>query len=145
MVLVDFKLSVLNDHNKLNLVFLFFIYGQEYEPRDISLSPANVTAVPGICALVSCTSTSPDYPKSIMLHKCINNKNGNENCQTNLQNERITPESVQNTKNCGFIIKTITSDDEGEYEFKVNNAQKIPNSPRLKIIIQGNAARVCTC
>lgn len=53
-------------------------------------------------------------------------------------------ETVQNTMNCSFTIRNITSDDEGEYEFKVERKQ-VPDSPRLKIIIQGNAARVCIC
>ncbi|KAA0701797.1 hypothetical protein E1301_Tti016412 [Triplophysa tibetana] len=107
----------------------------ENEEHFISLYPANLTAVQGICALVSCTLTSPENPNSIKIHTCNIKNKENENCKTaNSKEEWIKMlEHVQDTKNCSFIIKNITAGDEGEYEFRV---EKPPHRFRLKIIIQ---------
>ncbi|XP_056613104.1 sialic acid-binding Ig-like lectin 13 [Triplophysa dalaica] len=107
------------------------------EHQAISLSPANVTAVTGICALVSCTSTSPDSAKSIKFCEC-KSKTEKQQCQNAyFEKDRIKIfESVKNTKNCSFIIKIITADDDGDYELKAREAQQNTCNPKLKIIIQ---------
>lgn len=115
---------------------------------NISFNPPEVTAVSGLCALISCTFTYPVQPKTVQWNVCNNPtecKNVNEGQiggRKLIETEQIKwlePDLSKN--NCSSIIKEI-KEDEREYTFKfVRQGQTLHNSS-VKIIIQGNA---CFC
>lgn len=116
---------------------------------NISFNPPEVTAVSGLCALISCTFTYPEkaQPKTYQIKcndptKCKNvieiQIGGGKLIETE-QIKWLEPDPSKN--NCSSIIKEI-KEDEREYTFIfVRQGQTLHNSS-VKIIIQGNA---CLC
>lgn len=118
-----------------------------------------MTAVPGLCAFVSCNITCPEAKpiKSFLLFKCAESDKCTNRTFTYKKTEADTePETNQikmlepdlKNNNCSFIIKSITAENGGEYEITVEDALSQKHTippPRFKIIIQGNVAHVCTC
>ncbi|XP_051966177.1 sialic acid-binding Ig-like lectin 10 isoform X1 [Xyrauchen texanus] len=116
----------------------------------ITFNPQEITAVPGLCALISCNFTYPDQAKpvqKILLYAC--NKNGcnkeifnfNKNSRRYKQSEAGQIEMLEtdpHKNNCSIIMKDINVTDEGEYAFRVegSNGQKITYPTRFKVAIQ---------
>lgn len=114
-----------------------------------------MTAVPGLCALISCTFTYPDNAKPIMnnLWNACNETDqcmkeifnftkvkGNKNDKKVLESRRIKMlESDLNTNNCSIIIKEIKAGDKKEYMFRVEGSHQNTYNHTVKITIQGNA------
>uniref|UniRef100_A0A8C1XF60 Si:dkey-24p1.7 n=1 Tax=Cyprinus carpio TaxID=7962 RepID=A0A8C1XF60_CYPCA len=110
---------------------------------NISFNPAEVTAVSGLCALISCTFTYPEkaQPKTVQIKcndptKCKNvikiQIGGGKLIETE-QIKWLEPDPSKN--NCSSIIKEI-KEDEREYTFKfVRQGETLHNSS-VKIIIQ---------
>jgi len=148
-------------------VSISFTVIQGYEKEDwiITFNPPEITAVPGLCALISCTFTYPNEANPIDNVQWIEcNKNGNKcnklpsmfkgkvNKQQKIEmedketeTERIKMLEPDLTKNnCSIIMKDIQAEDENIYAFRVEGQDKHKNTytSTVKIIIQGNA---CLC
>lgn len=136
------------------------IQGNGKEDWSITFDPPEMTAVPGLCALISCTFTYPEAAKPIDNVQWIVCKNGqcrkdgtifkgNVITQNTIkleekktETERIKMLELDLTKNnCSIIMKNIQAEDENEYAFRVEGQKthKSTYKPRVKIIIQGNA------
>lgn len=123
-----------------------FIQGQKNESWSIIFNPPEVIAVPGLCALISCTFTYPNETKHFNnfewrvcnATKCsqpfFNNKTKeNDNGRIKMLDPDL------DTKNCSFIIKDIQPEDQGEYVFRVEPpGLETLFKPGVKISIQGN-------
>ncbi|KAK7156787.1 hypothetical protein R3I94_006737 [Phoxinus phoxinus] len=131
--------------------------GNGQEAWHITFNPPEITAVPGLCALISCTFTYPEEAKPIDNVQWIVCRNGQckkdrrifkgkvstqnkiklEEKET--ETERIKMLEPDLTKNnCSIIMKDITAEDENEYAFRVEgqNPHKITYKATVKIIIQ---------
>lgn len=117
---------------------------------NISFNPAEVTAVSGLCALISCTFTYPEkaQPKTVQINKCIDPTKckyvieiqiGGRKLIETEQIKWLEPDHTKN--NCSIIIKEI-KEDEREYNFKFVKQSETLHNSSVKIIIQGNA---CLC
>uniref|UniRef100_A0A8C1XH25 Si:dkey-24p1.7 n=1 Tax=Cyprinus carpio TaxID=7962 RepID=A0A8C1XH25_CYPCA len=111
---------------------------------NISFNPPEVTAVSGLCALISCTFTYPEkaQPKTVQWNVC-NKPTECKNVNEGQIGERKLTETEQikwlepdpSKNNCSSIIKEI-KEDEREYTFKfVKQGETLHNSS-VKIIIQ---------
>ncbi|XP_051534952.1 sialic acid-binding Ig-like lectin 14 isoform X2 [Myxocyprinus asiaticus] len=132
------------------LAYSCFIQGQN-NMWHITFNPQEVTAVPGLCALISCNFTYPDKAEpiqKILLYACNKNEicnkkifNSNEESRRDKQSETGQIEMLEtdpHKNNCSIIMKDINVTDEGEYAFRVegSNTKKITYPTRFKISIQ---------
>jgi len=141
------------------------IQGHGKEDWIITFNPPEITAVPGLCALISCTFTYPNEANPIdNVQWGVCNKNGGQ-CKNmrsifegkvstqhkntieekETETERIKMLEPDLTKNnCSIIMKDIKAEDEKIYAFRVEGPtpHKMTYTPTVKVIIQGNA---CLC
>ncbi|KAK7156784.1 hypothetical protein R3I94_006736 [Phoxinus phoxinus] len=131
--------------------------GNGKEDWNITFNPPEITAVPGLCALISCTFTYPEEAKpidNVQWIVCTNgqckkdrrifkgkvitqNKNKREEKKTEAERiKMLEPDLTKN--NCSIIMKDITAEDENEYAFRVEGQLKHKSTytPTVKIIIQ---------
>ncbi|KAL1261117.1 hypothetical protein QQF64_008944 [Cirrhinus molitorella] len=114
---------------------------------NITFNPPEVTAIPGLCALISCTFTYPENVKSnqnVLWHAC--NETGkcmkkifkkktetqNSEMQETEQIKWLEPNLTEN--NCSIIIKEI-KEEERRYVFKIMGGNSTSKN-EVKIIIQ---------
>ncbi|XP_077063918.1 sialic acid-binding Ig-like lectin 14 [Siphateles boraxobius] len=129
---------------------------QGKEDWSLTFNPAEIIAVPGICALISCTFTYPeeakpiDYVQWIACYKngqCkksifkgnVSTQQKNKWEEKKTKKERIKMLEPDLTKNnCSIIMKDIKAEDEKEYAFRVEGqfTHKMTYTSRVKIIIQ---------
>ncbi|KAF4104373.1 hypothetical protein G5714_015360 [Onychostoma macrolepis] len=138
-----------------SLILNMLCTGQENEDWNITFDPPEVTAVSGVCALISCTFTYPNTAEPINYVKWFACKNGQckdeifkAKASTNTENklgeneskkgqiEMLEPDLTKN--NCSIIMKDIKAEDQMEYSFRVegSHSQRNTYKPTLKIIIQ---------
>ncbi|KAI7801207.1 neuronal acetylcholine receptor subunit alpha-10 precursor [Triplophysa rosa] len=120
------------------LMMILNIVCAEKKSCNFTFTPAKITAVPGLCVLVSCTFACPDTTTStetIMWKIILKNKTTEKDIET----ERFKMlEPDPNKNNCSFILEDIEADDAGEYTFRVRDAERnqIKTNTKVKIIIQ---------
>ncbi|XP_057206555.1 uncharacterized protein LOC130564491 [Triplophysa rosa] len=120
------------------LMMILNIVCAEKKSCNFTFTPAKITAVPGLCVLVSCTFACPDTTTStetIMWKIILKNKTTEKDIET----ERFKMlEPDPNKNNCSFILEDIKADDAGEYTFRVRDAERnqIKTNTKVKIIIQ---------
>nr|XP_055053815.1 myelin-associated glycoprotein-like [Misgurnus anguillicaudatus] len=107
--------------------------GTEIKDWNISFTPAEVTAVPGVCVVISSTFSYPNTakPKNLQLYQC---KDGNQ-CNGVTEKTKVIKCDLDKNK-CNIIINNISAEDEGEYAFRVEGDQSYTYRPRFKITIQ---------
>ncbi|ROI15228.1 Sialic acid-binding Ig-like lectin 12 [Anabarilius grahami] len=122
----------------------------------ITFNPPEVTAVPGLCALISCTFTYPDNiniknvqwkvfdenGENEIFKRKVSEKNKDKLEEKETETERIKMLEPDLTKNnCSIIMKDIKAEDENEYAFRVEGQKthRYTYTPRVKITIQDNA------
>lgn len=128
-----------------------FIQGQKNTGWSITVDPPEVIAVPGSCALISCTFNYPTETKSFTnfqwracnATKC-KQKNVNNKTKENDNGQIKMLDPGLGTNNCSFIIKDIKPEDQGEYVLRVepSGLNETLFKPKVKISIQGND---CLC
>ncbi|XP_056127312.1 sialic acid-binding Ig-like lectin 16 [Rhinichthys klamathensis goyatoka] len=135
------------------LVLNILCTGHGNEDWSITFNPPEMIAVPGLCALISCTFTYPNEAKPIdtvqwrVCHKNSQCKivissifKGKVNTQKKkTHTDRIKMLEPDLTKNnCSIIMKDIQAEDENEYAFRVEGqlSHKMTYKSTVKIIIQ---------
>uniref|UniRef100_A0A672KZE2 Sialic acid-binding Ig-like lectin 14 n=2 Tax=Sinocyclocheilus grahami TaxID=75366 RepID=A0A672KZE2_SINGR len=129
--------------------------GQENNDWNITFNPPEVTAVAGLCALISCTFTYPDEAKpNVRWNEC--NKKGNcKNEIYNLRNVKEEREKVGKLEkkeiksgriemlesdltknNCSIIMKNIRAEDKKEYMLRLEESGRNTYNLTVKITIQ---------
>ncbi|CAM4555702.1 unnamed protein product [Leuciscus chuanchicus] len=151
-----FKMQIISSCTILSmLVFNILCTGKGKEDWTITFNPPVITAVPGLCALISCTFTYPEAAKPIENVQWLVCKNGEckkgifmgkvstqdkiELEEKETETERIKMLEPDLTKNnCSIIMKDIKAEDENEYAFRVEGklTQKSTYKPTVKMIIQ---------
>ncbi|XP_073719482.1 myelin-associated glycoprotein [Misgurnus anguillicaudatus] len=109
--------------------------GIEINDWGIIFTPAEVTAVAGLCAHISCTFNYPNTakPEKLLLQRC------KEKCDKLKENLKVMMlEPGLDKKNCSMIINNIKAEDEGEYALRVEGTPSYTYRTRFKIIIQDN-------
>ncbi|KAK9962517.1 hypothetical protein ABG768_007875 [Culter alburnus] len=150
-----FKMQTISSCTILSMLLLNILCtGHGNKHWSITFNPPEVTAVPGLCALISCTFTYPDKAKPIdnvqwrvcsITGECKNDifkgkvSTQNELEEKDTETKRIKmlePDLTEN--NCSIIMKDIKAEDENEYAFRVEGQQTYKNTfnPTVKIIIQ---------
>ncbi|XP_051522403.1 sialic acid-binding Ig-like lectin 16 isoform X2 [Myxocyprinus asiaticus] len=134
----------------LLLMVLNLSTGQNNKDWDIIFNPPEVTAVPGLCAFISCTFTYPDKTEHIQNTLWLSCNKTNI-CNNTIFNSSISgrqgkSEKIQidmlemdpNKKNCSIILKNIKATDQKQYAFRVewSNTQEFTYPTRLKVVIQ---------
>nr|XP_055053183.1 sialic acid-binding Ig-like lectin 14 [Misgurnus anguillicaudatus] len=102
---------------------------------EISFAPAEVTAVSGLCALISCSFSYPNtaMPKKLLLYQCNDQCKATETVKK-LKFRMLEPNLDKN--NCGIIINNVRPEYAGEYTFRVEGIQSFTYNPGFKITIQ---------
>ncbi|CAM4555718.1 unnamed protein product [Leuciscus chuanchicus] len=153
-----FKMQIISSCTILSmLVFNILCTGNGKEDWIIAFNPPVITAVPGLCALISCNFTYPEAAKPIenvqwlvcknvqcnknekMFKGKVSTQNKIELEEKETETERIKMLEPDLTKNnCSIIMKDIKAEDENEYAFRVvgQGKHKSTYNPTVKIIIQ---------
>ncbi|XP_067221898.1 sialic acid-binding Ig-like lectin 14 isoform X2 [Chanodichthys erythropterus] len=152
-----FKMQIISSCTILSILVLNILCkGNENKHWSITFNPPEVTAVPGLCVLISCTFTYPDKAKPIdnvqwiecnengeckndIFKQNVSTKDKNKQEEKKTETERIKmlePDLSKN--NCSIIMKDIKAEDEHEYAFRVEgqHPHKYTYKSRVKIIIQ---------
>ncbi|XP_051963584.1 uncharacterized protein LOC127630159 [Xyrauchen texanus] len=119
--------------------------GQINKDWSITLNPPEVTAVPGLCALISCTFTYPNKTEPIQNMQWFS-CNENNQCDKNVFNSNQKGEELHiemlemdpHKQNCSIILNHVNATDQGQYAFRVegSNNMKFTFSDRLIVAIQ---------
>nr|XP_055053817.1 uncharacterized protein LOC129438947 [Misgurnus anguillicaudatus] len=101
---------------------------------NISLTPAEVTAVAGLCAFISSTFSYPNEakPEILLLYQCTKGNNCSEFENTNVKMLTF----VLDNKKFSINITNIRAEDKGECEIREEETKSDPYSSRFKFIIQ---------
>ncbi|XP_016414561.1 sialic acid-binding Ig-like lectin 8 [Sinocyclocheilus rhinocerous] len=149
------KVAKVLDRFFMFLIVFFYCIQDQKEDWSIIFDPPEVTAVPELCALISCTFTYPNNAKPInnvawyvcknsqckheifkaKVSKNIENKFGEKETETG-QIKMLDPDLTEN--NCSIIMKNIKAEDKNEYAFRVEGSDSHRNTykPTVKLIIQ---------
>ncbi|XP_051720146.1 sialic acid-binding Ig-like lectin 14 isoform X2 [Ctenopharyngodon idella] len=152
-----FKMQTISSCIILSMLLLNILCtGHGNKGWGITFNPPEVTAVPGLCALISCTFTYPDKANPIdnvqwkvcsKTGECKNdifkgkvstqNENKLEEKETETERIKMLEPDMSKT-NCSIIMKDIKAEDENEYAFRVEGQKTYKNTfnPTVKIIIQ---------
>uniref|UniRef100_A0A8C8CLN7 Ig-like domain-containing protein n=1 Tax=Oncorhynchus tshawytscha TaxID=74940 RepID=A0A8C8CLN7_ONCTS len=109
----------------------------------ITVSPAEITAEKGLCAVISCTFTHPDNikPTAAVWFKCptkgkcdedkirIVHSNKPSKAQEGYKQRVSLLETDLTKKNCSVIINDIRENDAGEYQFRLPKSSHACCSP----------------
>ncbi|XP_073719483.1 uncharacterized protein [Misgurnus anguillicaudatus] len=100
---------------------------------NISFTPAEVTAVAGLCVVIPCTFTNPNEakPENLQLYQCTDGTQ----CAEVTENTKVMKFETGKNK-CNININNIKAGDEGEYATRVEGDPSHTYRPRFKIIIQ---------
>ncbi|XP_039527121.1 sialic acid-binding Ig-like lectin 12 isoform X2 [Pimephales promelas] len=133
--------------------------GYGNEDWAITINPPEIIAVPGLCALISCTFTYPNEANPIdnvqwivcskddqckkkissIIEGKVSTQHKNTIEEKETETERIKMLEPDLTKNnCSIIMKDITAEDENIYAFRVEGPTPHKNTytPTVKVIIQ---------
>ncbi|XP_059389709.1 myeloid cell surface antigen CD33-like [Carassius carassius] len=130
------------------LILNMLCTGQEKNDWNITFHPPEVTAVTGLCVLISCTFTYPGEakPSNVLWNAC--NKKGN--CSEIFNLRKLTDENVKENKsrriemlehdltknNCSIIMKNITAIDKKHYMLRLEESSRNTYNLTVKITIQ---------
>ncbi|XP_067306335.1 sialic acid-binding Ig-like lectin 12 isoform X2 [Pseudorasbora parva] len=140
-----FKMQIISSCTLLSMLICNILRtGNGNNDWSITFNPQEITAVPGSCALISCTFTYPDKAKPIDNVQWMMCQNGQ--CRKSIfkskketeteQIKMLEPDLTKN--NCSFIMKDMKAENAKEYAFRLEgqNSQRNTYYPRVKIIIQ---------
>ncbi|XP_016325829.1 sialic acid-binding Ig-like lectin 8 [Sinocyclocheilus anshuiensis] len=150
-----YKMQIISSCTILSMLALNILCKGQKKDWSIIFDPPEVTAVPELCALISCTFTYPNKAKPInnvawyvckngqckdeifkaKVSKNIENKFGEKETETG-QIKMLDPDLTKNS--CSIIMKNIKAEDKNEYAFRVEGSHSQLNTykPTVKLIIQ---------
>uniref|UniRef100_A0A8C8CNY9 B-cell receptor CD22 n=1 Tax=Oncorhynchus tshawytscha TaxID=74940 RepID=A0A8C8CNY9_ONCTS len=128
---------------------LLIIHLWSASPWTITVSPAEITAEKGLCAVISCTFTHPDNikPTAAVWFKCPTKGKCDEDkirifhlkepskAHDGYEQRVSLLETDLTKKNCSVIINDIRENDAGEYQFRLPNSNTYPK--KVKITVSG--------
>uniref|UniRef100_A0A8C1R7K6 Si:dkey-24p1.7 n=1 Tax=Cyprinus carpio TaxID=7962 RepID=A0A8C1R7K6_CYPCA len=136
------------------LILNMLCTGQENNDWNITFNPPEVTAVAGLCVLISCTFTYPDEakPSNVLWNECnkigkcgeIFNLNGTKEKVNGIkvEKENIKPGRIEmlepdlTKNNCSIIMKNITPSDKKYYMLRLEESGRKTYNLTVKITIQ---------
>ncbi|XP_067306333.1 sialic acid-binding Ig-like lectin 14 isoform X1 [Pseudorasbora parva] len=151
-----FKMQIISSCTLLSMLICNILRtGNGNNDWSITFNPQEITAVPGSCALISCTFTYPNKAKPIdnvqwmmcqngqcrksIFNSRVSKQNENKLDEKETETEQIKMLEPDLTKNnCSFIMKDMKAENAKEYAFRLEgqNSQRNTYKPRVKIIIQ---------
>ncbi|XP_042168234.1 uncharacterized protein LOC112223834 isoform X2 [Oncorhynchus tshawytscha] len=116
-------------------------------PWTITVSPAEITAEKGLCAVISCTFTHPDNikPTAAVWFKCPTKGKCDEDkirifhlkepskAHDGYEQRVSLLETDLTKKNCSVIINDIRENDAGEYQFRLPNSNTYPKKVKITV------------